>query len=148
MINTFVLMKLKNVFDMNYFILIVFLVGMSSSQLEAQGAQKRNQAMKVLEKSINYLSFDDTWNKQDDRECEDDFSKGSYSLYCALHKSQLEITGKYKHRGLVMKTIRKVIKSKVYRRYPHIIRDYNNLESTSLEDIKKVIKEAMLLIKK
>jgi len=104
--------------------------------------------MKVLEKSINYLSFEDTWNKNDDRNCEDDFSNRSYSLYCALHQSQLDITGKYKHRGLVMKSIRKVLRSKVYQRYPHIIRDYNNLESTSLENIKGVIKEAMRLIRK
>lgn len=116
--------------------------------LSAQSSAKQKQALKVLEKATNYLAFENSWNREDDRICEDDSSKRSYSLYCALHQSQMDIAGKYKHRGLVMKTIRKVLKGKVYQRYPHIIRDYNNLESTSLDDIKQVLKEAMQRISK
>lgn len=124
----------------------LLLICCCSYALSAQQASKQKQALKVLEKAINYLAFENSWNQEDDRVCEDDSSKRSYSLYCALHQSQLDITGEYKHRGLVMKTIRKVVKGKVYRRYPHIIRDYNNLESTSLDDIKSVLKEAMMRI--
>lgn len=127
-------------------VICLLLVCCGFYSMTAQKSVKHKQAIQVLEKSMNYLAFENSWNNEDDRICEDDSAQRSYSLYCALHQSQLDITGKYKHRGLVMKTIRKVVKGKVYQRYPHIIRDYNNLESTTLDDIKTVIKEAMKLI--
>lgn len=129
------------------FWMIIFLCLSITIASSAQKYEKRQQALKVLENSINYLSCEDCWNRADDRHCEDDFGNKQYSLYCALYQSQLDINGKYRHRGFVMKTIRKVLRSRTSKRYPHIIRDYNNLDSTSLNDIKEVIEASINLIR-
>lgn len=126
----------------------IILVLSSIVTVVAQQKNQSAQALSVLENSMQILLCNDCWNQADDRFCEDDISNKKYSLFCALKQSQLELTGTYKHRGLVMKTIRKVIRTKVDKCYPHIIRDYNNLSSTSLEDILGVIEEASVLIEK
>lgn len=132
---------------MKFGMIILLCIGITISS-SAQKYEKRQEALNVLENSLNYLSCEDCWNQKDDRLCEDDSSKKKYSLFCALYQSQLDINGKYRHRGLVMKTIRKILRSRTYQRYPHIIRDYNNLDSTSLKDIKGVIEESIKVIRK
>lgn len=126
--------------------IIAILILSSITTIAAQQQNEQTQAVDVLQRSITYLSCSQCWNQADDRSCEDDISTKKYSLFCALKQSQLELTGTYKHRGLVMKAIRKVIRTKVNKCYPHIIRDYNNLPTTSLEDILGVIEEASVLV--
>ena len=75
------------------------------------------------------------WNDQDYRICKDDKTNKSFSLYCALVQSQMKYAGIYKHRGIVMKTARKVIKEKASRRFKHPVRDYNNMEGVTIEDV-------------
>jgi hypothetical protein len=125
---------------------LILILALLSTNLLAQTQEESQLAIKVLQGSKTYLDCNTCWNQQDDRSCTDDNTNKKYSLYCALHESQFAIVGEYKHRGLVMKTIRKVIRSQTTKCYPHIIRDYNNLPTTTIDDIYKIIDTAIELI--
>jgi hypothetical protein len=125
---------------------LILLFGFFITGLCAQSQEENQQAIKILQNSKTYLDCNTCWNQEDDRSCIDDNTNKKYSLYCALHESQLAIAGEYKHRGLVMKTIRKVIRSQTTKCYPHIIRDYNNLPTTTMDDIYKIIDTAIEII--
>ena len=96
----------------------------------------------VISYADDLLQNSNAWNDQDDRLCEDDASHKKYSLYCVLYLAQIEVFGKYKHRGKVMRAVRKVIKNEMLQRFKHPIRDYNNLETTRFEDVKMILEKA------
>lgn len=108
---------------------------------------KYTRALTVLAESKRILT-EHSWNRNDDRLCCDDVENATYSLYCALRISQCKLYGKYKHRGLVMRTVRKVVRQHAEHSYKHPIRDHNNLESTTLEEVISILDEAMELLSK
>ncbi len=114
--------------------------------LSAQGT-RYVQGIEIISTAENILK-NGAWNHQDDRLCIDDISNKSYSLYCALHTAENKIKGKYQHRGLVMRSVRKFIKKRSSKRYKHPIRDYNNLKGTTIQDIYSLLKEVKLFLLK
>src|SRR5579864_5301738 len=62
--------------------------------------------LKIIQKADSILSDSTKWNKQDDRQCTDDIATGKYSLFCALYKASIDVTGKYIHRRAAMQAVR------------------------------------------
>ncbi len=113
------------------------------------GNNKAKKGIAVLEEARQLLEDKEHWNSEDDGMCIDDHEKQTYSLYCAIYQSQITINGKYKHRGLLMKTVRSTV-SQVAKdeKLRHPIRDYNNLESTRHEAILDVLTIATAQLKR
>lgn len=123
----------------NQLFLLLFLLSCFSIN-SFGGNKKAKNGIAVLEEARQLLEEPQNWNNNDDRLCVDDHKNESYSLYCAIYQSQINLNGKYKHRGLLMKTIRSTITQVAKgQKFPHPIRDYNNLESTSHEAILDVL---------
>jgi hypothetical protein len=51
--------------------------------------------LEIIERADSLFSDKNKWSKEDDRACEDDIINEKYSLYCALYKAAIEITGEY-----------------------------------------------------
>ena len=104
--------------------------------------------LKIIQRADSILSSPSIWNKQDDRECNDDISKGYYSLYCALYKASIEITGVYVHRRAAMQIVRFTLeKYDNGRVINHRLMDWNNHPDTTFDEIKMVLRESMQSVK-
>ena len=104
--------------------------------------------LKIIQRADSLLSSPSIWNKQDDRECSDDISTGHYSLYCALYKASIEITGVYVHRRAAMQIVRFTLEKYENGRVKnHRLMDWNNHPDTSFEEVKKVLKESIETVK-
>ena len=104
--------------------------------------------LKIIERADSILSSPLKWNKQDDRECNDDIANGKYSLYCSLYKASIDITGVYVHRRSGMQIVRFIIeKYEKGRVKEHRLMDWNNHPDTSFEEVKKVLRESIETVK-
>lgn len=98
-------------------------------------------AEKLLKDSIN-------WDRNDDRKCDEDIKNNKWSLFCAIKYASTQKMGEYNHHNTAMQTVRFVIND-IYpgKEFEHILRDYNNLQTTSHNDILTVLKKAKEKIK-
>ncbi len=102
------------------------------------------QHLAILQLADEMLEDPTKWHQEDERICLDDEKNQRWSLYCALYQAAIQIEGRYKHRGVVMRTVRKVIKQATPKqRFKHPIRDYNNLKSTTFKDLKLLLQQAI-----
>jgi len=98
--------------------------------------------LQIIQKADSILSDETKWNKGDDRYCFDDIHNGRYSLFCALHKASVAVTGEYIHRRAVMQQIRFTIeKYEQDRVINHRLMDWNNHPETNFEELRQVLKE-------
>lgn len=94
----------------------------------------------ILAKARKILAQGVRWNRNDDRLCEDDARQRSWSLFCALYQASIDVSGVYLHRRPVLMEVRAVVGETTNRRqFEHILRDYNNLESTTFPEIVRVL---------
>jgi hypothetical protein len=92
----------------------------------------------IIQRADEILGLESQWNRADTRRCPK--KAKTFSLYCALEKATLDVTGDFKHRGAVMQEARFVIDDVAgNRNYQHRLMNYNNDPSTTFADIKKVI---------
>jgi len=99
--------------------------------------------LRIIQKTDSILSDETKWNRDDNRYCFDDIHKGRYSLFCALYKASVDITGEYEHRRPVMQQVRFIIdKYGQDRVINHRLMDWNNHTETSFGEVKQVLKEA------
>lgn len=92
--------------------------------------------LQILARARQILSGPSVWNRQDERACEDDVLLNSWSIFCALYQASLDVAGAYIHRRPVTTEARAVIADITKgQRFAHPIRDYNNLPSTSFDDV-------------
>lgn len=98
--------------------------------------------LKIIQIAKKLLSEEKYWNKEDDRKCDDDLANKSYSLYCALRLSSLEIENRYNNRNAVLQKLRHLIEEKYpSKKWNHRLMDYNNMEQTNYEEIVKILDE-------
>jgi len=98
----------------------------------------------IIQRADFILSDITKWNKQDDRRCDDDITNGTYSLFCALYKASVDITGGYIHRRPAMQIVRFTLeKHEIGRVVNHRLMDWNNHPDTTFEEVKMVLKESM-----
>jgi hypothetical protein len=103
--------------------------------------------LKIIQRADAILTDSTKWNKKDDRECEDDLASGHYSLYCALYKASIEIAGEYVHRRAALQIIRFTLEKYDNGRVKeHRLMDWNNHPNTTFAELKKVLRESLLIV--
>lgn len=97
---------------------------------------------RIVERAMAILSSDAVWNRKDNRQCPPDAA--TWSLYCAMQKATVEVTGAADHRRPGMEAVRLVIEDRTKgRNYDHRLMDYNNDPTTTLADVQSVFREAL-----
>ncbi len=103
----------------------------------------------ILDLAYGLLSDQTHWHQNDDRKCEDDKENSIWSLFCALKFASVELAKEYNHHNTAIQTVRFVIDDLLpNHNYNHTLMDFNNANTTSHNDILKVIEEAKKRIKK
>jgi hypothetical protein len=115
----------------------------SSPALEQRDLPVTADDLRILAKAEALLKDDSVWNRQDDRECQDDEAAGKRSLFCALQKACIDVLGHYEHRRAALQEVRFAVEDATRGRdFEHRLRDFNNLPETRLADIKRVLRVA------
>jgi hypothetical protein len=102
--------------------------------------------LRIVERAAEILASEAVWDRADDRTCAPDDK--TWSLYCALHRASLELTGGFHHRRPCFQIVRQLLYERVAeerkkgRKYPHIMMDYNNDPAVRLSDVLSVFAEA------
>jgi len=100
--------------------------------------------LRIIKRADQILSDSTMWHKMDDRACDDDMARSTYSLFCALYKASVDITGEYIHRRPAMQIVRFTLeKYENGRVVNHRLMDWNNHPNTTFGEVKKVLAEAM-----
>ncbi|HEY3812672.1 MAG TPA: hypothetical protein VGL66_05565 [Caulobacteraceae bacterium] len=82
------------------------------------------------------------WNRADDRRC--DAHPTSWSLYCAVDRATIEVTGAHDHRRPAMEVVRLLVEERTKdKAYAHRLMGYNNDPKTTLEDIESLLQDAL-----
>jgi hypothetical protein len=95
--------------------------------------------LRIAQRARLILSSQVVWNRADNRQCPPNAKM--ISLYCALEKATLEVTGSFDHRGMVMDDARAAIDEVAphHPNYDHWLMGYNNDPSTTFADIQKLL---------
>jgi hypothetical protein len=100
---------------------------------------------RVVQSADAILASASAWNRADNRRCP--AAASSWSIYCAMERAEIEVTGGFHHRRPAMETVRRIIEERTAgRRYHHRLMDYNNDRTTSLGDVHAVFAEALARI--
>ena len=99
-----------------------------------------NADLKIVERAQEILNSPSKWNRAATRICPPEAK--TFSLYCALEKATVEVSGNFTHRGAAMQEGRFVIDDIAPNRisYKHRLMDYNNDPTTTFADIRKVLR--------
>ena len=115
----------------------------TSPELERRDQPVTNDDLRILLKTSELLSDESVWNRKDDRECDDDEATGKRSLFCALQKACIAVLGAYDHRRAALQEVRFAVEDATRGQdFEHRLRDFNNLPTTQLADIKRVLQVA------
>ena len=115
----------------------------TSPELERRDQPVTNDDLRILLKAEELLKNESVWNRKDDRECDDDEATGKRSLFCALQKACIDVLGAYDHRRVALQEVRFAVEDVTRGQdFEHRLRDFNNLPSTGLADIKRVLRLA------
>ena len=112
----------------------------TSPELEQRDQPVTKEDLLILQRADALLKDESVWNRKDDRECADDEKTGKRSLFCALQKACIDVLGAYDHRRVALQEVRFAVEDATRGRdFEHRLRDFNNLPTTKLADIKKVL---------
>ena len=93
--------------------------------------------LEILEAARAALSNEEIWDREDDRDCEND--EGVVSLYSALACATADVMGRYQHRQPAMQAVRRVIAAEWPERVPdHRLMGFNNDPRTTLADVERL----------
>jgi hypothetical protein len=132
-------------------LIVVFALAGSPSALWAQNTavpttvdtERRDQAvtaedLAILQRADEILSSAAVWNRHDTRICNQDDK--TWSLFCALEKGSLFVLGEYRHREVALQEVRFAVEeASKGAPFEHRLMDYNNLPTTTFDDIKRVL---------
>jgi len=94
--------------------------------------------LQVLKRADQLLSDKESWNKQDDRICDEDFVNEKWSLYCVLKQAYLDKTGDFNHRAPALNIVRQnIFILNPNRKYSHQLMEFNNEQN--FLDIKELL---------
>jgi hypothetical protein len=97
--------------------------------------------LRIVETAESILSDPSKWNRHDDRVCTP--KDTTWSLFCALQRASIDVLGSYNHRRVALQEVRFAIEEAAPAAvFEHRLRDYNNLQTTSFQDIKTVLRVA------
>lgn len=115
----------------------------TSPELERRDQAVTAEDLRILARASELLKDESVWNRADDRACADDEATGKRSLYCALEKACIEVLGTYDHRRVALQEVRFAVNDATRGQpFEHRLKDFNNLPSTRLADVKAVLQVA------
>lgn len=95
----------------------------------------------IVRRAAEILSSESVWDRADDRNCGPD--DRTWSVYCAMHRASLELTGGFDHRRPALQVVREIVSARsAGRQYSHRLQDYNNDPTTRLADVRSLFAEA------
>ncbi len=101
--------------------------------------------LQTVKRAREILDSPSKWNRGDNRECPPEAK--TFSLYCALQRATVEVSGKAEHRGAALQEARFVIDEiAADRNYEHRLMNYNNDPTTTFADIQEVLRITESLI--
>ncbi len=101
----------------------------------------------ILRKAASILDSDRVWNRADNRKCPPDAT--SWSLYCAMERATLEVTGGFHHRRPALEAVREIVDRRTQgRAYHHRLMDYNNDPTTRLADVQSLFAKTLAQIER
>ena len=99
--------------------------------------------LRILERADALLEHESAWNRDDDKECDDDKASGRLSLFCALEAASIEVLGSYDHTRVALQEVRFAVEEASRgRQFEGRLMGFNNLPETRFEDIKRVLRTA------
>jgi hypothetical protein len=99
--------------------------------------------LRIIERADALLKDETAWNRNDDKQCDDDKATGKWSLYCALEIACVEALGVCEHTEVSAQEVRFAIEEVTPgKHYEGRLMGFNNLPETRFEDIKRVLKIA------
>jgi uncharacterized protein (TIGR02246 family) len=113
----------------------------TSDALERRDLPVTPEDLRILERADAILADKGRWDRKDDRVC----SAGdtTWSLFCALERASVEVLGTYDHRRAALQEVRFAIEAAAPgRRFEHRLQGYNNLDTTTFDDVKAVLRVA------
>lgn len=97
---------------------------------------------KILQRAAAILSTTAAWNRADNRRCPADAT--TWSIYCAMEKATVEVTGAFHHRRPAQEAVRVIVDERSSgRNYGHRLMGYNNDPTTTLADVQSLFQEAL-----
>lgn len=115
----------------------------TSPELERRDRAATADDVRILKKAAELLKDDTAWNRSDDRECKDDEATGKRSLFCALQQACIDVLGTYDHRRVALQEVRFAVEDATRgKNFEHRLRDFDNLPTTRLADVKAVLQVA------
>lgn len=96
----------------------------------------------IVRRAMSILSTPAAWNRAENRNCPANAT--TWSIYCAMKKATIEVTGGFDHRRPALEIVREIIDERTAgRHYHHRLMDYNNDPTTRLSDVQSLFKEAL-----
>ena len=96
----------------------------------------------IIQRAAAILSTEGKWDRADDRVCA--ATDTTWSIYCALQRATIEVTGGFHHRRPALEVVRMIVEQRTAgRNYSHRLMDYNNDKTTRLEDVRSLFADAV-----
>jgi len=96
----------------------------------------------IIQRAAALLSTEAKWDRADDRVCA--ATDTTWSIYCALQRATIEVTGAFHHRRPALELVRIIVEQRTAgRNYSHRLMDYNNDKTTRLEDVRSLFADAV-----
>ena len=96
----------------------------------------------IIRRAAKILSSKTAWNRAGSRKCH--AGAKSWSIYCAMKKANIEVTGGFNHRRPALEVVRIIIQERRGNPpYHHRLMDYNNDKTTTLADIQSLFRKAL-----
>ena len=96
----------------------------------------------IIQRAASLLSTEAKWDRADDRLCA--ATDTTWSIYCALQRATIEVTGAFHHRRPALQLVRIIVEQRTAgRNYSHRLMDYNNDKTTRLEDVHTLFADAL-----
>ena len=96
----------------------------------------------IVRRARELLATSAAWNRADNRQCPP--SATTLSIYCAMERATIEVTGAFHHRRPALQVVRTIVDERTAGRpYDHRLMDYNNDATTTLADVHSLFDEAL-----
>ena len=110
----------------------------TTDETELRDQVVTSEDVAILQRADEILSSAAVWNRHDTRICNQD--DRTWSLFCALEKASLFVLGEYRHREVALQEVRFAVEEASQgKQFEHRLMDYNNLPTTTFDDIKRVL---------
>ena len=108
---------------------------------ERRGQPVTPDDLRILDRADAFLKDEASWNRNDDKRCEDDRASRRFSLSCALEVACIEVLGRYEHTRPALQEARFVVEDLTHgRQFEGRLMGFNNLPETRFEDVKRVLR--------